>query len=72
MLLIPKVNNFEYGWAKGDSFGKVGGGSWVVDVSSVTLVWKGRHEKVKTDMVCKPALKNIAEDLAETMAKHLP
>ena len=47
-------------------------GSWVVDVSSVTLVWKGRHEKVKTDMVCKPALKNIAEDLAETMAKHLP
>ena len=36
------------------------------------LAWKGRHEKVKTYMVFKPALKDIAEDLAETMVKHLP
>lgn len=28
--------------------------------------------KVKPYMVFKPALKDIAEDLAETMVKHMP
>ncbi len=71
-LLIPKVNNWEYSRAEGDSFGKVGLGLRLVDVSNGALVWKGRHEKVQTYMVFKPALKDIAEDLAETMVKHLP
>lgn len=71
-LLITKVNNWEYGRAEGDSFGKVGLGLRLVDVSNGALVWKGRHEKVKTYMVFKPALKDIGEDLAETMVKYMP
>lgn len=71
-LLIPKVNNWEYGRAEGDSFGKVGLGLRLVDASNGALVWKGRHDKVKTYMVFKPALKDIAEDLAETLVKYMP
>lgn len=71
-LLIPKVNNWEYGRAEGDSFGKVGFGLRLVDASNGAIIWKGRHDKVKTYMVFKPALKEIAEDLAETMVKYLP
>ena len=71
-LLIPKVNNWEYGRAEGDSFGKVGLGLRLVDASNGALVWKGRHEKVKSYMVFKPALKDIANDLAVTMVKHMP
>lgn len=71
-LLIPKVNNWEYGRAEGDSFGKVGFGLRLIDASIGTAVWKARHDKVKTYMVFKPALKEIAEDLAETMVKYLP
>jgi hypothetical protein len=36
------------------------------------VVWKGRHEKIKTYMVFKPALKDIAEDLSVYMVKYLP
>lgn len=71
-LLIPKVNNWEYGRAEGDSFGKVGFGLRLVDAGNGAIVWKGRHDKVKTYMMFKPALKDIAEDLAETMVKHMP
>lgn len=71
-LLIPKVNNWEYGRAEGDSFGKVGFGLRLVDSSNGALVWKARHDKVKTYMVFKPALKDIAEDLAATMVKEMP
>ena len=48
------------------------GARGVVDVSSGALVWKGRHEKVKTDMVCNPALKEILEELVETLVKPMP
>jgi hypothetical protein len=71
-LLIPKVNNWEYGRAEGDSFGKVGFGLRLIDASTGAAVWKARHDKVKTYMVFKPALKDIAEDLAETMIKYMP
>ncbi len=71
-LLIPKVNNWEYGRAEGDSFGKVGLGLRLVDANNGALVWKARHDKVKSYMVFKPALKDIAEDLAETMVKQMP
>jgi hypothetical protein len=71
-LLIPKVNNWEYGRAEGDSFGKVGLGLRLVDASNGALVWKARHDKVKSYMVFKPALKDIAEDLAQTMVKQMP
>lgn len=71
-ILVPKVNNWEYGRAEGDSFGKVGLGLRLIDTSTGGIVWKGRHEKVKTYMVFKPALKDIAEDLSEYMVKYLP
>jgi PBP1b-binding outer membrane lipoprotein LpoB len=71
-ILVPKVNNWEYGRAEGDSFGKVGLGLRLIDASTGGIVWKGRHEKVKTYMVFKPALKDIAEDLSEYMVKYLP
>jgi PBP1b-binding outer membrane lipoprotein LpoB len=71
-ILVPKVNNWEYGRAEGDSFGKVGLGLRLIDTSNGGIVWKGRHEKVKTYMVFKPALKDIAEDLSEYMVKYLP
>lgn len=71
-LLIPKVNNWEYGRAEGDSFGKVGFGLRLVDATNGALVWKARHDKMKTFMVFKPALKEIAADLAETMVKEMP
>jgi TolB-like protein len=71
-LLIPKVNNWEYGRAEGDSFGKVGFGLRLIDANTGAAVWKARHDKVKTYMVFKPALKDIADELAETMLKHLP
>lgn len=71
-ILVPKVNNWEYGRAEGDSFGKVGLGLRLIDASNGGIVWKGRHEKVKTYMVFKPALKDIAEDLSEYMVKYMP
>lgn len=71
-ILVPKVNNWEYGRAEGDSFGKVGLGLRLIDAGTGGIVWKGRHEKVKTYMVFKPALKDIAEDLSEYMVKYLP
>jgi len=71
-LLISKVNNWEYGRAEGDSFGKVGIGLRLIDASNGAIVWKGRHEKAKTYMVFKPALKDIAEDLSEYLVKYMP
>jgi len=71
-LLVSKVNNWEYGRAEGDSFGKVGIGLRLIDASHGAIVWKGRHEKVKTYMVFKPALKDIAEDLSEYLVKYMP
>jgi len=71
-IIVPKVNNWEYGRAEGDSFGKVGLGLRVIDATTGTVVWKGRHEKIKTYMVFKPALKDIAEDLSAYMVKYLP
>lgn len=71
-LLIPKVNHWEYGRAEGDSFGKVGLGVRFVDAATGAIVWKGRHEKVKTYMVFKPLLKDIAEDLSEYIVKYMP
>jgi PBP1b-binding outer membrane lipoprotein LpoB len=71
-ILVPKVNNWEYGRAEGDSFGKVGLGLRLIDAGTGGIVWKGRHEKVKTYMVFKPALKDLAEDLSEYMVKYLP
>jgi hypothetical protein len=71
-LLIPKVNNWEYGRAEGDSFGKVGFGLRLIDASTGAAVWKARHDKVKTYMVFKPTLKDIADDLAQTMVKQMP
>ena len=71
-LLIPKVNHWEYGRAEGDSFGKVGLGVRLVDAATGAIVWKGRHEKVKTYMVFKPPLKDIAEDLSEYIVKYMP
>lgn len=71
-ILVPKINSWEYGRAEGDSFGKVGLGLRLIDTSTGGIVWKGRHEKVRTFMVFKPALKDIAEDLSEYMVKYLP
>lgn len=71
-ILVPKVNNWEYGRAEGDNFGKVGFGLRLIDASTGMIVWKGRHDKMKTYMVFKPALKDIAEDLSEYMVKYLP
>lgn len=71
-VLILKVNNWEYGRAEGDSFGKVGMGVRLIDTSTGAIVWKGRHDKVKTYMVFKPALKDIAEDLSEYIVKYMP
>ena len=71
-LLVPKINNWEYGRAEGDSFGKVGMGVRLVDATTGTIIWKGRHDKVKTYMVFKPALKDIAEDLSEYIVKYMP
>jgi len=71
-LVVPKVNHWEYGRAEGDSFGKVGFGLRFIDASTGNVIWKARHEKVKTYMVFKPAFKDIAEDLAQTMVKFLP
>jgi hypothetical protein len=71
-LVVPKVNHWEYGRAEGDSFGKVGFGLRLIDATTGTIVWKGRHDKVKTYMVFKPSLKDIAEDLSEYMVKYLP
>lgn len=71
-LVVPKVNNWEYGRAEGDNFGKVGFGLRLIDAGTGAIVWKGRHDKVKTYMVFKPALTDIADDLAETMVKYMP
>lgn len=71
-LLVPKINNWEYGRAEGDSFGKVGMGVRLVDASTGAIVWKGRHEKVKTYMVFKPGLTDIADDLSLYMVRYMP
>mgnify|MGYP001581562073 CR=1 FL=1 len=71
-LLVPKINNWEYGRAEGDSFGKVGMGVRLIDAATGAIIWKGRHDKVKTYMMFKPALKDIAEDLSEYIVKYMP
>ncbi len=71
-LLVPKINNWEYGRAEGDSFGKVGMGVRLIDATTGGIIWKGRHDKVKTYMMFKPSLKDIAEDLAEYIVKYMP
>jgi len=70
-LLVAKINNWEFGRAEGDSFGKVGMGLRLIDASNGAIVWKGRHDKLKTFMVFKPKLKDIADDLIEEMLKYL-
>lgn len=71
-LLVPKINNWEYGRAEGDSFGKIGMGVRLIDAGTGAIIWKGRHDKVKTYMMFKPALKDIAEDLSEYIVKYMP
>lgn len=71
-LLIPKVNSWEYGRAEGDNFAKVALGLRLIDARSGGAVWKARHDRVKTYMIFKPALKDVATDLTEEMLKYLP
>lgn len=71
-LLVLKVNNWEHSRAEGDNFGKVGLGLRLIDASNGAMVWKARHDKVKTYSMFKPALKDIAEDLSREMVKHMP
>jgi len=71
-LLVPKINNWEYGRAEGDSFGKVGLGVRLIDAANGAIVWKGRHDKIKTYMIFKPSLKDIAEELSEYIVKYMP
>ena len=71
-LLVAKINHWEFGRAEGDSFGKVGMGMRLIDASNGSLVWKGRHDKLKTFMIFKPKLKDIADDLTEDMLNYLP
>lgn len=71
-LLVPKINNWEYGRAEGDSFGKVGLGVRLIDASNGAIVWKGRHDKIRTYMIFKPSLKDIAEELSEYIVKYMP
>lgn len=71
-LLVAKINSWEFGRAEGDSFGKVGMGMRLIDASNGGIVWKGRHDKIKTFMLFKPKLKDIAEDLTEEMLEYLP
>ncbi len=71
-LLVPKINNWEFGRAEGDSFGKVGMGVRLIDATNGAIVWKGRHDNIKTYMVFKPSLKDIAEELSEYIVKYMP
>lgn len=71
-MVVLKVNNWEFGRAEGDSFGKVGLGVRLIDANNGAIVWKGRHDKIKTYMIFKPALKDIAEDLSEYIVKYMP
>jgi len=71
-LLVAKINSWEFGRAEGDSFGKVGMGMRLIDASNGAIVWKGRHDKIKTYMLFKPKLKDIAEDLVDEMSDYLP
>jgi len=71
-LLVSKINNWEFGRAEGDSFGKVGMGMRLIDASNGAIVWKGKHDKLKTFMIFKPKLKDIADDLTEEMLNYLP
>lgn len=71
-LLVSKINHWEFGRAEGDSFGKVGMGMRLIDASNGSIVWKGRHDKLKTFMIFKPKLKDIADDLTEEMLNYLP
>ena len=47
-------------------------GMRLIDASNGSIVWKGRHDKLKTFMIFKPKLKDIADDLTEEMLNYLP
>src|SRR5579884_2159378 len=62
---ILKVNSWEYGRAEGDHFAKVASGLRLIDAGSGDAVRNARHERLKTSMLFRPALHDIAGDLVE-------
>ena len=71
-LVIVKVNAWEYAKQEGDKFGKVGLGARVVDGKKGSIVWKGRDERRSTYLIFKPALKDLATDLSDSLVKYMP
>lgn len=64
-FLVVRVNSWEY--ARG-----VGLSLRLVDATTGTTVWKGRHERSASYIIFKPNLKDIAEKLADEMIKYMP
>ena len=71
-LLVVKVHAWEYVRAEGDSFAKVGFSLRLVEVNHGLVVWKARHQYIKTYMFFKPSIQVLAQDLSDYMIKHVP
>jgi hypothetical protein len=71
-LLVIRVNSWEYTRKEGDNVGRVGFSLRLIDATNGTTVWKARHERSSSYMFFRPNLKDIAQDLADEMIKHMP
>jgi hypothetical protein len=71
-LLVVRVNAWEYVRKEGDNLAKIGLGLRLIDTSNGALIWRARHERASSYMFFRPPLKDVARDLAEEMARHLP
>lgn len=71
-LLVVRVNSWEHVRTEGDNAARIGFGLRLVDPASGAIVWKARHERAKSYTFMKPALKDVAADLAQEMVEYLP
>lgn len=71
-LLLVRVRSWEYVRKEADNLASVGFSLRLINPVNGSIVWKGRHEKIKSYMFFKPELKDLAADLAEEMINYMP
>lgn len=71
-LLVVKVNAWEYTRQDGDNIAKVGLGLRLVDAATGAIVWKARHQVVKSYIFFRPNMKEVAMELGQEMIRFMP
>jgi len=71
-FLVTNLEYWNYTTADDDKVAKVDVGIKMIDAASGIILWKAGHQEVKSYMLIKPKLPDVAKDLVKKMIKEMP